>query len=314
MYGFGKKRLLLLVLVAALVLIFYSNLQVNRIKDNSAISQRTYNSKDENSFLDEQSSDNSTAQHSVLCVVLTSDESIKKKGDAAWNTWARRCKKTYYACNCLGPEVSTRPDGAAYHHDRLPLLLLDTKEDYNNMGAKCLKILQLIYELHRNEFNWFLINDDDTFIFVTNLYRFIQDKDCNEPVTYGYNFKKVVDSGYHSGGGGILLTRESLRRLYVSIVNKKCEFKEKYGDLAIGFCAEASHVRMGNSLDSQGRERFHTLSAAAHYWNLVPDWLHAYSQNGVRIGEDCCSDETISFHYVSSEEMYLLGLFSKIFE
>ena len=72
-----------------------------------------------------------------------------------------------------------------------------------------LKHLQKKY----NNYDWYLKADDDTYIFVDNLRQFIADKNSSMPVTYGYDFKVIVDNGYHSGGGGYLLSNEALSRI-----------------------------------------------------------------------------------------------------
>jgi hypothetical protein len=41
----------------------------------------------------------------------------------------------------------------------------------------------------------------------------IRDKNKKLPVTYGFDFKVLVPNGYHSGGGGYLLSNEAVRRL-----------------------------------------------------------------------------------------------------
>ena len=65
-----------------------------------------------------------------------------------------------------------------------------------------LKHLQKKY----NNYDWYLKADDDTFIFMENLRYFLKDKHPEEPVTYGYDFKVIVEHGYHSGGAGYLLS------------------------------------------------------------------------------------------------------------
>jgi hypothetical protein len=50
-----------------------------------------------------------------------------------------------------------------------------------------------------------LLVDDDTFVFVENLKTFISKLDYNDTFAYGYNLKKITPSGYHSGGGMIIL-------------------------------------------------------------------------------------------------------------
>jgi hypothetical protein len=91
------------------------------------------------------------------------------------------------------------------------------KEDYSKMAEKVMKVLRTAYDEYLDKFDWFLLTDDDTFIFVDHLYQFISNLSPEDPLTYGYNFKTVIPTGYHSGGGGTLITRESLRRMGVNI-------------------------------------------------------------------------------------------------
>jgi glycoprotein-N-acetylgalactosamine 3-beta-galactosyltransferase len=144
-------------------------------------------------------------------------------------------------------------------------------------------------------------------IYIDNLYKFINSTDPNLAYTYGYNFKAVVPTGYHSGGGGVLMPNESLKRFYESIINNKCSFKDGYSDVALGHCSHISNVKLGNSTDSLGRERFHPLDVKSHYDGIFPDWLYLYASNKVKSGIECCSSETISFHYVTPQEMYIMA-------
>jgi glycoprotein-N-acetylgalactosamine 3-beta-galactosyltransferase len=60
---------------------------------------------------------------------------------------------------------------------------------------------------YNNKYDWYLKADDDTFVFVDNLRLFLNDKNPNLPVDYGYDFKVKVEGGYHSGGGGYVLSK-----------------------------------------------------------------------------------------------------------
>ena len=84
-----------------------------------------------------------------------------------------------------------------------------------------------------SDYDWYLKADDDTFIFVDNLRKFFSDKNPSLPVTYGYDFKVIVDYGYHSGGGGYLFSKEALSRLGAQLNNdyKFCPNSGTEGDL-----------------------------------------------------------------------------------
>lgn len=94
-----------------------------------------------------------------------------------------------------------------------------------------------------------------------------------------------------------------MKSIHDKILSNECNFKEGYGDLAVGRCAEIANVTMGNSLDEKGRERFHCLSFDHHYNGDFPDWLLQYASNYPKKGKECCSRYSISFHYTSAKEM-----------
>ena len=185
---------------------------------------------------------------SILCVVLTSKESFFERGEAVWDSWARKCNHSVFATNLnhLKLDITISRENMIKKFNFLNLNHVD--ESHYKMAEKMIHALKLIYETNSNDFNWFLITDDDTFIFVDSLFKFAKSKNSNEAFTYGYNFKHIIKNGFHAGGAGILIPIESLKRLYNSIINGKCELINGYGDAAMGRCSELSSVRLGNSL------------------------------------------------------------------
>ena len=49
------------------------------------------------------------------------------------------------------------------------------------------------------------------------------------------------------------------------------------------------------------------LDYVAHFQGHIPDWLRQYTSNGIKTGIECCSDETITFHYTSVAQMKFFG-------
>ena len=101
------------------------------------------------------------------------------------------------------------PDGINYKITKLksfevpaPLNIFQpnglVKEDYGQLTSK---VFTTFAQIHREieGFDWYLKADDDTFIHVENLKEFLSTKDPKSPVTFGYDFKVIVDQGYHSG-------------------------------------------------------------------------------------------------------------------
>jgi len=247
-------------------------------------------------------------QPNLLCIILTSKKSIFERGPAVWDTWSQKCNKTMFSLNS-NDLIQNITETNLKFLNKINILNLPLNESYDKMAEKVILTLKLMYELNDNttKFNWYLLVDDDTFIYIDNLYKFLKSTDSKLPYTYGYNFKHVVPTGYHSGGGGVLMPNESLKRLYESIITDKCPLKNGYSDVALGQCSHISNVKLGNSTDSLERERFHPLDVKDHYGGNYPDWMYSYAKNKLKSGIDCCSLESISFHYVDKQDMYKMA-------
>jgi hypothetical protein len=180
----------------------------------------------------------SITNSSVLCIIMTSEKTFIERSLVVWKTWARKCHRALFACNCANLTKILVTNGNILFnnnmHDlntalQVPIWQLNLTEKYDNMGEKVFYIVKSAFNQYGHLYKWFLLTDDDTFTFVDNMHSFISKKSYEEPVTYGYNFKTVVPNGYHSGGGGILFTHESFKRISNTIQNQKCDFKEGYG-------------------------------------------------------------------------------------
>ena len=104
------------------------------------------------------------------------------------------------------------------------------------------------YKFYKDIFEWYFLVDDDAYIFVENLNKFIANKSSSQPFYYGYawhigfkwnfsykwflnfEFNYSLPYSYISGGPGILFSNESMSRLVKNFENKKCE---KYMDYFI---------------------------------------------------------------------------------
>ncbi|GFR68833.1 glycoprotein-N-acetylgalactosamine 3-beta-galactosyltransferase 1 [Elysia marginata] len=162
--------------------------------------------------------------------------------------------------------------------------------------------------MHGKEFDWFLKSDDDTYIVMENLREMLRSYDPDSPVYFGYRFKPYTPQGYMSGGAGYILSREALRRLVVNgILGKFCGPFTGVEDLDIGRCLYTVGVEAKDSLDNFGLERFHPLNFFAYFGNLkLPAWTGDYAFHPLKRGFECCSNKTISFHYIRAHEMYML--------
>ncbi|CAF1336501.1 unnamed protein product [Adineta steineri] len=165
----------------------------------------------------------------------------------------------------------------------LPLLPVPyTLRGYNHLTSKSVTAFLHIYENSYLNHEWFVKADDDTFIIVEHLRDFLRLKDPSEPITYGYNFKKLVENGYHSGGASYVLSKEALKRLYFAYKSryKLCKNDGGDEDVEIARCLRTVDVYPGESLDSAGKEMFHPEPFELHFEGIK--WLSKYSMNSVK--------------------------------
>ena len=168
-----------------------------------------------------------------------------------------------------------------------------------------------IYENHFNDADWFIKADDDSFVILENLRYLLSHYNSSNPHYFGRHF--VPFGGYNSGGAGYVFSHETLIR-FVRVMKdpSRCRLKSFAEDAEVGRCLAVENVHPDDSRDELGRETFHPFAPDYH---LIPgsipedNWLHKYNKWAVKTGPECCSDHTITFHYIPPNQMYVLEYF-----
>jgi hypothetical protein len=258
----------------------------------------------------------------LLCMVLTTETNIQTRGLAVYKTWGKDIEnnggKIIFSCNCpnimkykkLIEENKEIPkELQIYKHvAHLPLVHINVTEDKRQMGQKIVVVLKESYEIYKNSSNWYFLVDDDAYLFVDNLYKFMNFENTFEAFMYGFHFKHLpLPNGHIGGGPGILLTQESMMRLVNKIYENGCkQFIDTFGDVTVGACGYSAGILIGKSEDEYGRPRFHFHDVDTHFKGPIPKYLYEYGVHNKKIGKECCSLETISFHYISESNMYAM--------
>ena len=259
----------------------------------------------------------------IFCIILTSPANLDNRAIQIETSWAHKCDghkfmtvipENYIKFNKKLLEKKRSNDSVDFHSAMLPLYEPNgfRSENYNKLTDK---VFFSIMDISRNfpDYDWYLKvsylflslldsakhsipayilyisiyieikADDDTMIFVDNLRDFLADKSPMGPYTYGYNFKVIVDKGYHSGGAGYVMPRQALLDLgsrlianYSSCSNTGTE------DVDIARCLRVLGYEPGVSLDEKGRERFHPLNVGYHYIGGFPEWMYKYAANELK--------------------------------
>ncbi|CAC5416715.1 C1GALT1 [Mytilus coruscus] len=233
---------------------------------------------------------------SIMCLVLTTSNTFYfSKAKAVNDTWGRRCNKTVFSQN----RPSTIPN----------VVYLDLAKD----GRKHLtdKVVRIFEYVHKQftEYDWFLKADDDTYVILENLRHFLTFFKSNKPVYLGQNYKLYTKQGYNSGGAGYILSKEALNKLMFGIKYKNCAKDGNDEDVDIGKCLDRQGVPIYDTTDKFNRETFHGGTIEDHMVGPLSDLLKKYPSTPAKTGKDCCSTNTITFHYVSPKMMYILDIF-----
>lgn len=165
-----------------------------------------------------------------------------------------------------------------------------------------------------NDFDYFLMGGDDMFYIVENLKFFLSSDEVQREahkgkgLYLGRRFFPPKSEVFNSGGAGYLLDKVALRILGENLDTPKC-FPHQVGfweDVNVANCLKRSNgIVPFDTRDALKRERFHPFTPGQHLTYRAPhnsDWYLLYNPE-LTYGYECCSNRSISFHYVGNDLM-----------
>lgn len=198
----------------------------------------------------------------LFCFILANPDNFFHKTTAVYKTWATKCDDFRFVSVIpklyLNEETKyfkLADNQVSIEVDR-PFPLLQPaghqNENYKKLTDKIYLTLIDIYKRY-NKYDWYLKADDDTYIFVDYLREFIANKNASLAHKFGYNLKT-----WQSGGAGYLLSNRSLNEIgsKLSTDYKFCHNKG-VEDKDIAICFSKMGIQPSQSIDDQGRQRFH---------------------------------------------------------
>lgn len=232
----------------------------------------------------------------VLCWVMTGPQNHYKKAVHIKATWGQHCNKLIF--------MSSEEDSD------LGAVALNVSEGRQNLWGKTKQAFKYVYDNHRQDADWFLKADDDTFVIVENLRNLLKDYDTTEEIHFGHRFKYL--GGYFAGGSGYVLSQGALKRFVEKGIDNSTMCKEGNAgdeDVNMGRCMKHLNITVGDSRDSEEKKRFFPFEPKDH---LIPrpgkkDWAYfIYTKYPEANGTACCSDTAISFHYIPPHMQYVM--------
>ncbi len=149
------------------------------------------------------------ASPSILCVVYTHG-GVLARVSAIVETWGWRCDGFFASSTITVRDPSQSGFGSID-------LVHSGEEEYGNMWQKTRSILAYLYEHYLDEFQYYYICGDDTFVIPENLKAYLAGLetqfgpgDGEQPLLIGRE-RGHNKSRYVGGGGGYMLNREALR-------------------------------------------------------------------------------------------------------
>ena len=240
----------------------------------------------------------------VLCMIYTMASAHPKQVRAIRETWAGGCDGFL--------AFSTESD------PRIPAISIphDGEESYNNMWQKVRSIWRYVDEHYADDFDFFFLGGDDLFVLPQNLRSYLATLGSPDELIFaGRRFKGYgKDNYFNSGGAGYTLSRGTLKLFAKDGLNDpRCapEVTTSMEDVMVAQCLRrAFGIGLTDTRDAQGRERFHPFSPGTHFHWTPPkpgkasDWYQEYNQEwGVKLGAECCSPDSVSFHYLKKPAM-----------
>ena len=132
-----------------------------------------------------------TSTPRIFCFILTTPGYFLTRTKSINDTWAPRCDRYFFITEPLPNNATFEQHKIAQQFPIAPIKNLT--QGYAHLTQRSNAAFLFAYENYYNDYDWFVKADDDTYLFVDHLKRFLSDKNTSEPVTYGYNFKVNIN-------------------------------------------------------------------------------------------------------------------------
>lgn len=237
----------------------------------------------------------------IFCGLYTMEKNHATNVKAVKETWGKRCD------GFVAFSTASDPTIPAYKIEH------EGDEAYDNMWQKSRSIWKFVAKHFADEFDYFLLGGDDMYYIIENLKAYLNTQEIRdlrakgEGVFIGRRFFPPKQNVFNSGGAGYILDRKSLSILGAHLDSPECYPHQRgfWEDVNIANCLRQNgNVLPHDTRDPQERERFHPFTPGQHLDYRIPpgpgDWYPKYNPY-LKEGYDCCSPESISFHYVPGD-------------
>ena len=192
-------------------------------------------------------------------------QSMSSPQQAASDTWTTRCSHVVFFAS-----------GKA--HLPSPAVKLKTKSDIKSW-ASLREISQHIAKKYLDEYEWFLLVEEDTFIIMENLAYYLAVHNSSKAWYFGHSYTGSLRFNYNVAGAGTVLSKGALRRLSNKLALGHCPvswFRSAAGDQAMAECLSELGIHPQDTRDHLGRARFLLFRPESHVVAGSIPWNQEY--------------------------------------
>jgi chondroitin sulfate synthase len=184
---------------------------------------------------------NSSTSSLVFVGVMTAEKYLDTRAKAVYETWGRELPGRIAF---FSSESSTVPENCP----DLPLVPLPRVDDTYPPQKKSFMMLQYMWSNFGDRFEWFLRADDDVYVRTDRLERLLRSVDSRRAMYIGQagrgNSEEFgllsleYDENFCMGGPGVILSRETLRRIVPHIKYCLRHLYTTHEDVELGRCVK----------------------------------------------------------------------------
>ncbi|CAL8092845.1 unnamed protein product [Calicophoron daubneyi] len=254
----------------------------------------------------------------ILCYINTIPKTHYLRATHIKEVWAKQCTDYLFMSSAYDKDLPTVN------------LNLSVPESRMHLWSKMRAILRYVYRF-RDDYDYFLKADDDTFVLLENLRYALLNYNPDEPIMAGYPFKHILPESHMSGGAGYVLSRGALKVLVEKAIDRHpgCPmYDQDLEDVKVSQCAHVVGVKLEHVVDRHTTiphfkdeeicnfycneyrfqwENFDVLFSRLRDYNqgIAPHRFNA-TNPFVRQTLDLLSVSLVSAHYMFPERLYMV--------
>uniref|UniRef100_A0AC35THU2 N-acetylgalactosaminide beta-1,3-galactosyltransferase n=1 Tax=Rhabditophanes sp. KR3021 TaxID=114890 RepID=A0AC35THU2_9BILA len=232
----------------------------------------------------------------VFCIIITTPKYKETRAIPQIKTFLKRCNNFMYA--------SSVEDKSIRAFKAFP------KDHYKFGYAKTRAGLKKAYKKYGDKYDWYLKIDDDSYVILESLRAFLINKNASEPQYHGFRLTFTTNSqkfDYHQGGAYVM-SRATVKALVNGGFSHVCRKQpDGYDDREIGECLKKMNISATDARDINNKLIFVPSNPLQFTSSSnVPKVVEFLDKGFMKFekGASALSDWPISFHYISTPEMF----------